>query len=198
MVSKMLDHNLRGKEMSLKNKLFAGVVAVSALTVAGMAQDTKVVTKDGEAKVERKGGKFDRGMRGHKGGPGMRGGHRGMGGLRGITLTDAQKEQMKQIHEANKPSAAQHEEMKTLMTAKRAGTATAEQEARLKAIRGEGKAKAESVRAQIENILTAEQKTQLEQKKAEMKTRMQERRTKMEQRRQERKAAKPAEVKKDN
>lgn len=186
--------------MSLKNKFFAGLVAVSAFAVAGMAQDAKVETKDGDVKVERKGGKFEgRGMHGDKGGRGMRGDHRGFGmgrgGLRGITLTDAQKEQMKQIHEANQPSAAQHEEMKTLMTAKRAGTATAEQEARLQVLRTEGKAKAKSVHAQIQNILTAEQKAQIEQKKLEMKTRMQEFREK---RKAERVKTAPAEVKKDN
>jgi len=188
----MLDHNSRGKEMSLKNKFFAGVVAVSAFAVAGIAQDVKEPVKDGAVKAERGTRKFD-GNRMRGGKDGHRGFRMGHHGMRGVDLTDAQKTQIKQIREANMPDASVREEMKTLMTAKRAKTATAEQEARLQTLRTERKAKAQSVHAQIQNVLTAEQKAQIEQNKLEMKTRMQEFREK-------RKAAKaaPAEVKKDN
>jgi hypothetical protein len=48
--------------MSLKTKFFAGVFAVSAFAVAGYAQDNKVETKTGDAKIERKHDRAGRGM----------------------------------------------------------------------------------------------------------------------------------------
>ncbi len=187
--------------MSLRNKLVAGAFAVSAFAVAGFAQEAKEVTKDGEAKVERKARKFEgRGMRGGKfGRHGARMGHRG---FFGIELSDAQKEQLRQIREANKPDPAVFTEVRTILQAKRAGTATAEQEARLQTLKAQGKEKAKSVRSQIEAVFTPEQKAQIEQKKQEMKTKMVEMRERFKERHNEffkdKATTKPAEVKKDN
>jgi Spy/CpxP family protein refolding chaperone len=170
--------------MSLKNKLFAGAFAVSAFAVAGFAQEAKPeakeVTKDGDTKVERKARKFE--------GRGINGG--------------MLKEQLRQIHEANKPDRAVIEETHTLLKAKFAGTATAEQEARLQALKAQGREKAKAVRAQVEAVFTPEQKAQIEQRKQEMKTKMVEMRERFKERHNEffkdKSTTKPAEVKKDN
>ena len=158
--------------MSLGSKLFTGALAVSAFAFAASAQDTKVAPRDGGqrgAQKEMHHGRPGEGQFGRHGGPGAF-------GLRGIELTDAQKEQIRQIHEANKPSQAQMDEMRTLFEAKRNGTITAEQQARLQAIRAEGESKGRSVHDQVLAILTPEQKAQLEQRKQEMRQQMEQRR----------------------
>jgi Spy/CpxP family protein refolding chaperone len=163
--------------MSLKTKFFAGIFAVSAFAVAGYAQDTKVDGKAGDAKIERKRDRAGRGMFG--------GGFGRMGrGLFGIDLTDAQKAEIHKILEANKPDRAALQEVRTLAKAKFAGTITADQQARLDALKADAKEKARSVHAQLEAVLTPEQKAQLEQRKQEMKGRMQEFRQKMQERHQ--------------
>ena len=163
--------------MSLKTKFFAGIFAVSAFAVAGYAQDNKAETKTGDAKIQRKGDRPGRGMfGGHFGGLGR--------GLLGIELTDAQKAEIHKILEANKPDRAALQEVRTLAKAKWEGTITADQQARLVALRAEAKGKAKSVHAQLQAVLTPEQKAQIEQRKQEMKAKMQEMRQKMQERRQ--------------
>ena len=100
--------------------------------------------------------------------------------LKGVNLTDAQKAQIKQIREANKPNPADFEAIKPLMEAKRNGTITADQQAQLKAFRQAREAKMESVRQQIEAVFTADQKAQIEKNKAEMKANRNELRQKRE------------------
>ena len=170
--------------MSFSSKLFTGALTLSAFAFAVSAQDQPTKRPDaprGERAMrgehDRKGPRDERFAR--HGGPGAF-------GLRGIDLTDAQKEQIRQIHEANKPSEALMTEMRTLHEAKRNGTITADQEARLKALAKEGRQKGESVHEQVLNVLTTEQKAQLEQRKQEMKQRMEQRRQQMEERRQQR------------
>ncbi|MEO7660123.1 MAG: Spy/CpxP family protein refolding chaperone [Pyrinomonadaceae bacterium] len=169
--------------MSLKNKFFSiltvalSVVMFSAFVIA---QDTTRPEKaEKRAKGERgmgRGGFDQKGFEGRRGGRGMREGfRRGLHGAKGINLTDAQKEQINAIREANKPDQASFEEMRSLMQAKRAGTLTDEQKARAKSLMEQRKSNAKAVHEQIQNILTAEQKAQIDQKKQEMKSRMQER-----------------------
>ena len=164
--------------MSLRTKFFAGVFAVSAFAVAGYAQDNKAETKTGDAKIERKRDHAGRGMFG--GGFGRL----GRGGFFGIELTDAQKAEIHKILEANKPDRAALQEVRTLMKAKFEGTITADQQSRIDALRAELKEKAKSVHAQLEAVLTPEQKAQLEQRKQEMKGKMQEFNQKMQERHQ--------------
>jgi len=164
--------------MSLRTKFFAGVFAVSAFAVAGYAQDNKAETKTGDAKIERKRDHAGRGMFG--GGFGRL----GRGGFFGIELTDAQKAEIHKILEANKPDRAALQEVRTLMKAKFEGTITADQQSRIDALRAELKEKAKSVHAQLEAVLTPEQKAQLEQRKQEMKGKMQEFHQKMQERHQ--------------
>ncbi len=168
--------------MALRKKLFTTTtlaVALGAFGVFASAQTTETPAADG-TKMEKgdrkggRGGKFGKrgGMR--HGGHGMRG---GMGMLRGIELTDAQKEQIKAIREANKPTG----ENKALVdqireTRKAGGTISEDQKAQLKQLRDARKANMQAVHQQVLGVLTAEQRTQLEAKKAEMKTRMEQRR----------------------
>ena len=179
--------------MALRKKLFTTTtlaVALGAFGVFASAQTTETPAADGKKaeKHERRGG---RGGKRH----GMRG---GMGMLRGIDLTEDQKAQIKAIHEANKPSA----ETKALMdsireTRKTGGTITEEQKAQLKQLRQGQREKMQGVHQQILGILTPEQKTQLEAKKAEGMKRREEFRQKRQEMREKRKAegaTKPADV----
>lgn len=146
-------------------------LGLGIFVVGASAQEAAAPAADAPAKAEKP-GKF--GRRGP--GRGEKFGHRGgmMGGFRGIQLTDAQKEQMKAIHEANKPNEATRTEMRSLMEAKRSGSITEEQKARLQSLRSEQRTKMESVRMQVEAILTPEQKAQIEKNRAEMKQRREE------------------------
>lgn len=129
---------------------------------------------------------------------GERMGRRGPGfELRGINLTDTQKEQIRQIHEANKPSQALLDEMRTLQEARRNGTLTADQTTRLKSLRDEAQAKGSSVQGQILAVLTPEQRAQLEQRRQQMRQRMEERRLNLQQRRQERQQKRSNDTTKD-
>ena len=165
--------------MSFRTKLFSAITAsaaVAALSTFAAAQDNPSATEKTETqkaeKMERKDfgrhGARERGMHGDKRGE--------MFGLRGIELTDAQKEQVRKIREANRPDEATWKEMKTLMEAKRSGTLTADQQERLKTLRSEHRRKSEALRSQIEAILTPEQRQQLETRKQEMRQKMQEHR----------------------
>ena len=161
--------------MSFKSKLsslFVMVFAFAAFSVAVSAQDT---TKDGDKsdKMEHRGGGRHGGF-----GKGMHGGPRGgfMRELRGITLTDAQKEQLRTIHEANKPDQATMEEMKSFMEARRAGTLTDAQKDRMKTLREQSRAKHAQVEAQVLAILTPEQRAQVETNRQQQKQRWEERR----------------------
>lgn len=181
--------------MSLRSKFFSGVavaVAATAFSVAGIAQEKVERSPEAGQKKERMRGEgFGKGMRdGH--GKGMRGGKHGGFGLRGIELTEAQKEQLKAIREANKPDPAIREEMKTIMMARRDGTITEEQKTRVQTLRAQQMEKAQAVRAQVDAILTPEQKQQIETRKQEMRQKMEERRQQWQQRREEFKQRKEA------
>jgi Spy/CpxP family protein refolding chaperone len=189
-------NNQRGTTMAIRSKIFSSltlVFAIGAFSVFATAQESTTTPQDGvkaekgDRKFGKRGGKFGRGgMHGDRGGSGMR-----MGFLRGIELTDAQKAQIKAIHEANKPNPADFEAMKSIREARKGGgTITAEQKAEMKELRQARKAKREQVHQQILAVLTPEQKTQLEARKAEM----QKRREEFRQKRQERIQAKPTDV----
>lgn len=173
--------------MSLKLKLtstFALAAGVLLFSTGAFAQDTTpadpMTTDKAEKpfKGDRKGGRGEFGR--HKMGRGMH------GMFRGIDLTDAQKEQMKQIREANKPDEATMAQLKAIKESRKAGTAlTPEQEQAFKTFREQSRAKAKSIHEQMLGILTVEQKAQLDKNKAERKTRMEEFRKQRELRRQQ-------------
>ena len=107
-----------------------------------------------------------------------------MRGFRELNLTDAQKEQIHTILEANKPDKSQFESLRPLMEAKRNGTITAEQTDQLDAFKAADASKTpKESKQQILAVLTAEQHAQLEKQKQEWKQKRQERK----QMRQERK-----------
>ena len=187
--------------MSLRSKLSSVLTlafAVVAFTTFASAQETPK-TQDDNA---RKAGKHERGFR-HDGERrthgGRHGGFRGMRGLHGIELTDAQKEQIRVIHEANKPDEATMAELKAMHETRKAGTElTDAQKERLKAIREQMRSRQETVKAQVMGILTPEQKQQMETQKAEREKRREEKRQQRQEWRQKRDAEKAADKPTDN
>jgi len=164
--------------MLLKRKLFSILAlsaSVAAFSVFTAAQDTTTNSSDSTEKYEKHGGK-GWGKRGENG-KGMRGGKHMMRGLRGIELTDVQKEQLRVIHENNKPSAAAMLEFKAMRHAKRdGGTITPEQKEKLKALKLQMREKRAQIHQQILAILTPEQRNLLETRKEEMREKHEERR----------------------
>jgi Spy/CpxP family protein refolding chaperone len=170
--------------MSLKNKILTAAsltLAVGAFSTFTSAQTGSDTTTDSniqkQERRERRGfgkrGGFDKGMRGDKRG----GGKFGMRGLRGIELTDAQKEQVRTIMESNRTAnQATFEEFRTLRQAKRGGTLDATQQARLETLKVQMKQNAETTQAQVLAVLTPEQRTRLEQRKQEMQEKREQRR----------------------
>ena len=167
--------------MSFKRKFIsatASALAVAAFGTFVSAQDTNQ-SNDSMQKQEmreRRGGK--RGF----GGKEMRGGKHGgdrmaMRSLERLNLSDAQKEQVRNISENFKTSTqTQREEMRALGMKKRDGIITADEQARFKEIKMQLKASGEQMHNSVLAILTAEQRTQLDQMKEQMKQRKMERR----------------------
>lgn len=151
----------------------AGLIA--AFSTLSLAQETKTETPATAPDKVEKPFKGHRGGFGKFGGRGFRGKHFGghgmRGFMRGIELSDTQKDQIKAIREANKPDQATMDEFRSLRKAKHDGTLTADQEARIKTLREQAQAKGKLVHEQIMNIFTAEQKAQIEKNKLEMKER---------------------------
>ncbi len=159
-------------------------MAVVAFSTFTLAQDNKAATPAPDKEKAEKHFKGEGSGHGKGHGEGKGFGHKHGGMMRMmhmLNLTEAQKTQMHSILEANKPDQATRDEMRNLFDAKRSGTLTADQQARFDTLKEQGKAKANAVHEQILNVLTAEQRTQLEQKKAEMKQRKEERRQQREQ-----------------
>ena len=170
--------------MSFKNKFFSALTvafALFAFSSFAAAQDNTQTDSDKQQKREWRRGKRDGGGKGFR-----RGGFGALRGLRELNLTDAQKEQIRTIMEANRPDQATMEEMRTIRQAKRDGTITPEQKERAKALREQARLKADNVEQQVLAVLTAEQRQQLEAKKAEMKQKWEERRQERQLRRQQR------------
>lgn len=163
--------------MSIKRKLFTAIFFAFAVigfnTVVSAQETTPETTKADKRewrkeKFGKKGG-FLKEPRGEKRGGILR-------ELRLIELTDAQKEQIRSIIEANRPDPSTREEMRTLMKARRDGTITAEQNERLKSLMKQSLEKSQSVRQQVLAVLTPEQRQQIEQKKEEMQQKWEQRR----------------------
>ena len=122
----------------------------------------------------------------HRRGDGLRrGGKHGRGGemrmFGGLNLSDAQKEQLKQIADRYREN---HKAAREQMRA----NGTTPDATQREQIRAQRKATHEQMRAEMLSVLTPEQKTQLEQFKAERKERFEQRRQQFEQRRKQREA----------
>lgn len=164
--------------MSSKNRFFLVLtVALSTVIFSTFAMAQETTTQDKTVKRTKAERTFGRGQMTH-GMMGQRHGMRGgaMRGLRGLDMTDVQKEQIRTIMQSNRPEQATMDELRTLGRAKRDGTITAEQQARLTALRTQQAEKAKSVHTQIQGVLTAEQKAKIETRKQEMRQRFDNRR----------------------
>jgi Spy/CpxP family protein refolding chaperone len=121
----------------------------------------------------------------HRGHMGEREGfeHRGPGighFMRDLNLSDAQQAQVGAITQRRlEGTKAQREELIKLREKRSAGTFTPEDEARALALHQEIRASMEGIQTEVDSILTAEQKTRLEElqkeQKAKMELRMKER-----------------------
>jgi Spy/CpxP family protein refolding chaperone len=98
----------------------------------------------------------------------------GMKLMRGLDLSDAQREQMRAVRERYRQSTqAQREELRQLFRTKRqGGQLTPEQEARARQLRAELRQTRERIHADMLGLLTPEQRTRLEQLKQERKARV--------------------------
>jgi Spy/CpxP family protein refolding chaperone len=163
------------------SKIKINVVAVCILALgvfagAAMAQDTTTTPNTDAQKQD----KFQRrGRLGRQGdfGPGMRRRPEAMLRMfRDLNLTDAQKGQIKTILESNRPDQASQDQLKALREVRKSGgQLTTEQKQQLKAVRQAQKANMQSVHEQIMNVLTPEQKAQLDAKRKEREQRFQDR-----------------------
>lgn len=182
--------------MSIKFKFLtaaASAAMIVSMVSASAAQQQPAAPQGDRPAAEGKGkgpGRHGRrgygpgrgGMRGRMMKPGMRRGPGGiMGEFRGLDLTQAQRDQIRGIVQASRPSDAVREEMRSINRARRDGTITEAQKTRAKELMDQGRAKMESTRQSAYAVLTAEQKAKLDARK----NKMNERRDKMRQRRED-------------
>jgi Spy/CpxP family protein refolding chaperone len=162
----------------MRNKTIAlGLVAALTFGAAG-AQAQAPQRDSARAKAGQQDGKGPRGERGMRGMRGERGGPDGFL-LRGITLTDAQKQQVQQLRERERTAMqAQRESMRGTMEQAREARQrgdTAAARAQMRAMRTVMEAQRERHVASLRGILTADQRTQLDKNLAEVKQRQAER-----------------------
>ncbi|MFN2515418.1 MAG: Spy/CpxP family protein refolding chaperone [Pyrinomonadaceae bacterium] len=152
---------------------------------------TPPVTSDGtyrRDRIERREGRRER--RGRREGFGSHDRKRrsGLGGgmghlMRELNLSDEQRQQGRGIMQRRRESTkAQREELFKLREKRIAGTFSAEDEARAKALHQEIRAAKEAGRTEMAGILTAEQKTRLDELKKERKTKIEQRMKKRQER----------------
>ncbi|HBB87478.1 MAG TPA: hypothetical protein DC047_07685 [Blastocatellia bacterium] len=157
----------------------------SLITILGiiLAFGTVVVAQQTQTPSPDAGGQFKNrserwSARGERRGGRERMGHRGGAGhlMRELNLTDEQRQQSRAIMQRRLAGTkSQREELFALREKRIAGTFTADDEAGAKALHQEMRASMEDIHAEMEGILTAEQKTKLEQLKQERKAKFEQR-----------------------
>lgn len=168
--------------MSLKRKMVSAVTflfAVVAFTTFVSAQDTTTQTDSAQnqEKIERRGFGRRGGMGKMRGGKEKGGDRMMMRSLGRLNLSDAQKTQVKSIMDnSHAATQTQRDELRGLAMKKRDGVITADEQNRLKELKTQLKTSNEQTHNSILAILTAEQRTQLDQMKQEMQQRMEQRR----------------------
>jgi protein CpxP len=156
-----------------------GLAILAGGATAAHAQETQTQPQ-AEQKTDKQWKKHRRGGEGfRRGGKHGRGGEMGMFG--GLNLSDAQKEQLKQIADRYREN---HKAAREQMRA----NGTRPDDSQREQLRAQRKATHEQMRAEMLSVLTPEQKTQFEQFKAERKERFEQRRQQFEQRRKQREA----------
>jgi len=166
--------------MSIRKNLLgiSGIILTFGMVAFAQQTRTSPTAQDGTLKRERLErreklrGRLE-GMRRHGDREGLR--HRGPGvgrALRGIDLTDAQREQIRSITQRRLESTkVQREELFKLREKRIAGTFSAEDEARAKALHQEIRTAMVGVRAETAGVLTPEQKARIEELHKERKAR---------------------------
>jgi Spy/CpxP family protein refolding chaperone len=173
--------------MSLRKNLLgiSGIILTFGMVAFAQQPQTPTTTTDGTLKRER----LERreklrarldGMRRHGGQEGFGRRGPGLGHLRGIELSEEQRQQSRAIMKRRLESTkAQREELFKLREKRIAGTFGADDEARAKALHQEIRTSMEGVRTEMQGILTAEQKARIEdfqkERKAKHEQRMKER-----------------------
>lgn len=162
----------------------AGLALALAASVSVASAQQEPAPQDGPRQGA---GQEERRPYGRRGGRmhGRRGGGFGMKALSRLNLTDAQQTQIRSIHEAARQrTQGQRDELRQLFETRRGGgQLTAEQQARAEQLRTELRATHESVNQQVLAVLTAEQRTQLEQQRAQREQRREERKNRRGERR---------------
>ncbi len=174
--------------MSYKYKIVSTVAAgfaIVSFSAFASAQQDNTTTNQSQDSVQKQERHQRRGFgkRGEDGfGKEGRGGKHhgermGMRELRELNLTDAQKQQVRDVMQANRQAKPENfQELRQLMQAKRDGTITPEQTEKLKTFKQQMRQDAEQTHRQILAILTAEQRTQLEQLRQQKREQMKRRR----------------------
>jgi Spy/CpxP family protein refolding chaperone len=180
--------------MSLRKNLLgiSGIILAFGMVAFAQESKTPTTTQDGNLRRERLErrrelrGQFE-GMREHGGREGL--GRRGPGlgkAMRGIDLTDAQREQIRSITQRRLESTkTQREELSTLREKRIAGTFTAEDGARAKALHQEIRTAMDGIRTETEGVLTSQQKARIEELQKERKAKHEQRMNERQLRRQE-------------
>lgn len=177
--------------MSKGRKIISAVAmafAIVTFTTFASAQDVRSEKRSDKAVKERKFEGKQFGERGfHRGMHGAKRGKMMMHGLHRLDLTDAQKEQIRGLMQANKTANEPlRQEMRSIIEKKRAGGEFSEADkARLKEIHSQMRQSGEQTHNTVLSLLTGEQRQQLEQWKQERKQRMEERRQQMQERRRQ-------------
>ena len=184
--------------MSMARKLFSFLTvlfAVAMFTTVSVAQETEEKDTTKVETPKRKHGKHRMGAgKGFHGRKGMRGGRRGgmIRGLSRLDLNEAQKSQIRTLHETHKNGQiGLREESRTLRTKMREGTATEEDKTRMRELRAQYRESAEQLKNSVLGILTDDQRQQLKAMGDERRQRMEERRQRMMERKQQREQPKP-------
>lgn len=159
--------------MYSRKSLITVLGMILAFGTAVVAQQTQTQSPDADARLKSRSERLA--ARGERRGHRERREHRGGAGrlMRELNLTDEQRQQSRAIMQRRLASTkSQREELFALREKRIAGTFTADDEARARALRQEMRASMEGIHAEMEGVLTAEQKTKLEQLKQERKSRL--------------------------
>jgi len=166
--------------MSLRNNLLgiSGIILTFGMVAFAQQPQTPTTTTGGALKRERleRRERLREGLDGRRGrdGFGQRG--PGIGNLRGIELTEAQREQVRAITQRRlEGTKAQREELFKLREKRIAGTFSADDEARAKALNNEIRAAMEGIRTETAGVLTVEQKVRIEELQKERKAKQEQR-----------------------
>jgi len=168
--------------MSRRKSLFgiSGIILSGGMVAFAQQPQITVITPNatlGRDRIERMERRRER-MALREGTARQKGMHRKRGRgigrlLRELNLTDQQRQQGRAIMQRRlEGTRAQREELFQLREKRIAGTFTDQDKARARALHEEMRASREGVRAEMEGILTAEQKTKLEELKKERKAKI--------------------------